>query len=69
MRKKEVLATPGQDVASTLEKKVTHRGLKSAERIAAMLRQEIVTGAYHTGDKLLPERILQQQCDFLNPSR
>lgn len=68
MRKKEVLATAEQGVAPTLEKKVTHRGLKSAERIAAMLRQEIVTGAYHTGDKLLPERILQQQFDVSRPT-
>lgn len=57
-------ASPG----STRPRNDSQRGLKTAERIAAILRQEIVTGLYHAGDKLLPERILQQQFDVSRPT-
>lgn len=54
--------------AAGRQRKTAQGGLKTAERIAAVLRQEIVTGLYHAGDKLLPERILQQQFDVSRPT-
>jgi GntR family transcriptional repressor for pyruvate dehydrogenase complex len=73
MREDEVSTTPGPGAVSQSGKKDTRRkvaqgSLKTAERIAAVLRQEIVTGLYHAGDKLLPERILQQQFDVSRPT-
>lgn len=54
--------------ATTRRRNPARRGIKTAERIAGILRQEIVTGLHHPGDKLLPERILQQQFDVSRPT-
>jgi len=49
-------------------KKGTQGGPKAAEQIANLLRREIITGALHAGDKLLPERILQEQFQVSRPT-
>jgi DNA-binding FadR family transcriptional regulator len=41
---------------------------KAASRIATLLRREIVTGALLAGDKLLPERVLQEQFQVSRPT-
>lgn len=53
---------------STPAKKDAQRGPKAASRIANRLRREIITGALHAGDKLLPERILQEQFQVSRPT-
>ena len=49
-------------------KKNAPAGPKAAEQIANLLRREIITGALHAGDKLLPERILQEQFQVSRPT-
>lgn len=49
-------------------KKAAPAGPKAAEQIANLLRREIITGALHAGDKLLPERILQEQFQVSRPT-
>jgi DNA-binding FadR family transcriptional regulator len=48
--------------------KATRKSPKAASRIANLLRREIVTGALHAGDKLLPERVLQEQFQVSRPT-
>jgi DNA-binding FadR family transcriptional regulator len=49
----------------TLKKRET---IKAAERVAAQIRREIVTGNLRTGEKLLPENQLQEQFGISRPT-
>lgn len=48
--------------------KVIRKSPKAASRIANLLRREIITGVLHAGDKLLPERVLQEQFQVSRPT-
>ncbi len=70
-RKREVPAATApreRVITSAAAKTETLRGPKAASRIATLLRREIVTGALHAGDKLVPERILQEQFEVSRPT-
>lgn len=54
--------------AARASSKIAERGPKAASRIATILRREIVTGALHAGDKLLSERVLQEQFQVSRPT-
>ena len=66
--KDEDSATETSAAAKSKAEKVIRKSPKAASRIANLLRREIVTGALHAGDKLLPERVLQEQFQVSRPT-
>jgi len=60
--------TGKKTAASEPKAKPVQRSPKAASRIANSLRREIITGALHAGDKLLPERVLQEQFQVSRPT-
>ncbi len=49
-------------------KKTKPKNPKAASRIANLLRRQIITGELHPGEKLLPERVLQEQFEVSRPT-
>lgn len=60
--------TADTSAAAKAKAKTIRKSPKAASRIANLLRREIVTGALHAGDKLLPERVLQEQFQVSRPT-
>jgi GntR family transcriptional repressor for pyruvate dehydrogenase complex len=67
-RGEQASSAAGTAGPSSPSRKNTPAGPKAAEQIANLLRREIITGALHAGDKLLPERILQEQFQVSRPT-
>jgi len=66
--KEEKVASDTPAAAKVKPAKTIQKIPKAASRIANLLRREIVTGALHAGDKLLPERVLQEQFQVSRPT-
>lgn len=62
-------ATPdtGQTSAKAGQK-ATRKNPKAASKIASILRRQIITGSLQPGEKLLPERVLQEQFEVSRPT-
>jgi len=69
-KKKTPPPEPNIEMAPENQSKVAvvQKSPKAASRIANSLRREIVTGVLHAGDKLLPERVLQEQFQVSRPT-
>lgn len=58
----------GDQAASRAGQKTTRKNPKAASKIASILRRQIITGSLQPGEKLLPERVLQEQFEVSRPT-